>query len=258
MPADQPNAIQGLLKPLSGVTETSDYLVEGSAGKFASGGNIFQVPRFVLIGPGGGGETIRLGIFAAIHGDEPQSAEALVQFLQELEATPQAVAGYHIYAYPVCNPTGFVAKTRHNANGVSLSEQFWNGSSQPEVYYLEREMGIQRFHGIISIHTHSHCNGFTVNTTSAVLTWALAQPAIQAAHCFLPDSISNPDSSPVGTSPEFSNFLTINGELNPVPFELHISIPKWLPTPSQAHGAVAALKTILDSYRCLMSIGQNL
>jgi hypothetical protein len=54
------------------------------------------------------------------------------------------------------------------------------------------------------------------------------------------------------------DFLTVTDELNPAPFELHVGIPKLAPRPSQIHGAVGALKSILDTYRSLLSIGQNL
>jgi hypothetical protein len=54
------------------------------------------------------------------------------------------------------------------------------------------------------------------------------------------------------------DFLTVTDELDLSPFELHIGIPKHAPQPSQIHGTVGALKSILDSYRSLLSIGQNL
>jgi len=184
-----------------------------------------------------------------------------VEFLQELEVAPQAARGYHIYAYPVCNPLGFAARTR-SAAAEDLAGQFWSGSSQPEVYYLERELGVLRFHGVISLQTKNHSGGFLVDTQSAILNRALVQPAIQATQRFLPGSISKKEShagslraSPNATLPDF---LTVTDELDPAPFELHIGMPSHAPRPSQIHGTVGALKSILDSYRSLLSIGQNL
>jgi hypothetical protein len=259
---DQPNATQRLLKPLLDLVENSDHLVGGSVGHFLVEQNVFHIPRFIFMGPTGGGDTIRLGIFAGLHGDDPEGAEALVEFIKELERAPQSARGYHIYAYPVCNPIGFSARNHSNAAGEYLAEQFWGGSSQPEVYYLERELGVLRFHGVISLQTKNHSGGFLVDTKSDILNRALAQPAIQATHRFLPGSILKqvsptglPHASPGATLPDF---LTVTGELNPTPFELHIGIPKHTPKPSQIHGTVGALKTILDSYRRLQSIGQNL
>jgi len=260
--SDQPNATQRLLKPLLDLVENSDYLIGGSVGQFLVEQNLFQIPRFIFMGPTGGGDTIRLGVFAGLHGDDPEGAEALVELLQELETAPQVARGFHIYAYPICNPIGFAARTRSNAAGDDLAGQFWSGSSQPEVYYLERELGVLRFHGVISLQTQNHSGGFLVDTKSAILNRALAQPAIQATQRFLPGSIlkTESDTGSLHALPNAAmpDFLTITDELDPSPFELHIGIPKHAPQPSQIHGTVGALKSILDSYRSLLSIGQNL
>jgi len=259
---DQPNAIQRLLNPLLDLAKTSDYLVGGSVGRFLVRRNVFQIPRFVFMGPTGGGDTIRLGIFAGLHGNDQAGAEALVAFLKELEAVPQVARNYHIHAYPICNPVDFAARTQGNAAGEDLAQQFWSRSSRPEVYYLERELGVLRFHGVISLLPANQSEGFLVETKSAVLDRALAQPAMQATQRFLPGNMANKE--PLTGLPralpnaEMRDFLTATEELNPPPFELHIGIPKQSPQPSQIHGIIGALKSILDSYRNLLSIGQNL
>ena len=259
---DQPNATQRLLKPLLDLVEKSDYLVGGSVGQFLVDQSVYQIPRFIFMGPTGGGDTIRLAIFAGLHGDEAEGAEALVELLQELEAAPQAARGFHIYAYPICNPFGFAARTRGNADGEDLAGEFWNGSSQPEVYYLERELGVLRFHGVISLQAQNHSGGFLVDTKSDILNRALAQPAIQSAQRFMPGSIliTESDTASLRASPKPSlpDFLTVTDELIPAPFELHVGIPKLAPRPSQIRGAVGALKSILDTYRSLLAIAQNL
>lgn len=251
---DQKKPIQSLLNPLLDLAKNSDYLIAGSAGEFEAGAGIFQIPRFIFMGPGGGGDTVRMGIFAAIHGDEPEGAEALVKFLQELERDSQAARGYHLYVYPLCNPTGFMARTRNNVSNKDLSKDFWQGSSQPEVYYLEREMGVLRFQGVISVHTQSHSKSFSLNVNNAILSDALAKPAIQATQRFLSDGDLPPTSSRVVQK----DFLTRECELNPVPFEIHLGIPRRAPKPCQINGTVEALKATLDSYRTLLSIGQNI
>ena len=260
--SDQPNATRRLLKPLLDLVENSDHLIGGSAGQFLVEQNVFQIPRFIFMGPTGGGDTIRLAIFAGLHGHDLEGAESIVAFLQELEVDPQAAGGFHIYAYPICNPISFAADIRSNAADEAFAGQFWSGSSRPEVYYLEREMGVLRFHGVISLQTKTHSDGFLVETRSDVLNRALAQPAIQATRRFLPGRLSNeesradlPQGSPYASLPDF---FTVTDELKPVPFELHIGIPKHAPKPSQIHGTVGALKSILNSYHSLLSIGQNL
>ena len=250
----QEKPIQSLLKPLLELAEHSDYLIAGSAGEFTDGDGIFQIPRFIFMGPGGGGETQRLGIFATFHGDEPVGAQALVEFLQVLEIRPWLAKGYHLYVYPVCNPTGFLAQSPGNFSGEDLTRHFWRGSSQPEIYYLEREIGVLRFQGVISFYTQSDSESFAVNiANSVILNRSLAGPAIQAAQRFLPGSAFRAESLP---GPR--DFLTTGNELDPTPFELHCGIPARAPRPSQIHGSVGALKSILESYRSLISIGQNI
>lgn len=258
----QPNGTRRLLKPLLDLAEKSDYLVGGSVGQFVVQESVFQIPRFIFMGPAGGGDTIRVGIFAGLHVNDPEGAEALVAFLKELESAPQVARGCHIYAYPECNPVGFAARTRGHAAGEDLAGHFWRGSARPEVYYLEREMGVLKFHGVISLRTKRECTGFLVETQSPVLNQALAQPAIQAARRFLPGKLTgrDPDAGTLPVRPDAAlpDFLTVTEELNPAPFELHIGIPEQAPRPSQIHGTVGALKSILDSYRGLLAIGQNL
>jgi protein MpaA len=257
----QKTSIHSLLKPLLNLSETSDYLIASSAGEFAADKGIFQIPRFIFMGPGGGGDTLRLGIFAVFHGDQPEGAQALVEFLQELELRPEIARGYHIYVYPVCNPTGFVAQIRHNFSGEDLARHFWQGSSQPEIYYLEREIGVLQFHGVISIYTQNNSESFVINiNNSTVLSRTLVKPAIQLTQRFLPGSASKANPGTIKVSPDFypRDFLTTGRELDPVPFELHFGIPGRVPKPSQIHGTVNTIASILDTYRSLLSIGQNI
>jgi murein peptide amidase A len=255
----QSDAIQKFLRPLLDLAGNSDYLVAGSAGEFAVGRQVVQVPRFIFMGPGGGGDTICLGIFAGFYGDEPEGTEALIAFLQELEMKPQLARGYHIYVYPLCNPTGFVAHAHGNAGGEDLPRHFWRGSSQSEIYYLEREMGVLRFQGVISLLSDKQAGNFAVNISNVILNPALVPPAIEATQRYLPGRISNikTELSSSGNTPAV-DFLTITDELNPVPFELHIGIPQPIPKPSRIYGTVSALKSVLDSYRRFLSIGQNI
>jgi protein MpaA len=79
---------------------------------FDVSGESHVLPRYLFVGPRGGDTPIRLGIFAGIHGDEPEGVYALVQFIKLLEANPELAAGYYLSIYPVCNPTGFEDNTR--------------------------------------------------------------------------------------------------------------------------------------------------
>jgi hypothetical protein len=243
------------LQPLAELAEHSDFLIASTVGSFAFASQEFRMPRLIFMGPKGGGDTIRLGLFATFHGDEPEGAEALVEFFQELERAPGTAKGFHLYAYPVCNPSGLAAGTRDNSAGRDLAAEFWRKSAQPEIYYLEREMGVHAFQGVVSLHTGKSAVRFRAACRSPVLDAAIVQPAIRATRGFVPGVVQES-----GGSDDFipSGFLTATDELRPVPFEINLGIPRLLPKPSRVHGTAAALRSLLHSYRELMAHGQNL
>jgi murein peptide amidase A len=92
-PAAPPAAPTGFLSPFDEIAAQSDYLIAKPLVEFAHAGERHQIPRYVFLGPRGGGDTIRLGIFATIHGDEPEGALGLVRFLHALEKNPGLARG---------------------------------------------------------------------------------------------------------------------------------------------------------------------
>jgi hypothetical protein len=262
--SEEIGAAQRLLEPLITLAEISDSLIAGMVGEFEAGEKLFHIPRFIFMGPKGGGDTIRLGIFAAIDGRHPEGPEALVELLRDLDQYPATARGFHIYIYPICNPSGFAAGTRQNARGQDLAAHFWHGSNEPEVYYLERELGVHRFAGVISLHTRDHpaARHFHARTRHSLLNESLVRPALDAAHRFIlperdehqPEAIANPT---MGKSMP-ADFLTRTTELAPVPFEINLEIPGLAPKVSRIRGTVAALTAIMDSYRVLIGTQQNI
>ena len=124
-----PRSLAELLAPLESIAARSPSLIANRGAQFACGGQGYELPRYLFIGPKGGEDAIRLGIFAGIHGDEPEGVHALIQFLKLLEARPELATGYCLFVYPVCNPTGFEDRTRHARSGKDLIREFWNGST---------------------------------------------------------------------------------------------------------------------------------
>ena len=255
---------QRLLAPLLRLAKSSDSIVAGSVGEFEVRDKLYQIPRFIFMGPKGGGDTIRVGVFAAIHGDEPEGTEAIAALFQDLEDNPSTAKGYHIYAYPVCNPAGFDAATPHDARGQDLTAHFWRGSKQPEVYYLERELGVHRFAGVISLHGYNHpaSRRFFGLTRNSILNAALVQPALEVAQkLILPEGENRREQSAPdrdGFKSMRSDFLTRSRELTPLPFEINFEAPRLAPKESQIQGTVAALKVILESYRTLLATQQDI
>ena len=153
-------SIPELLAPLDQIAAGSPNLVADHGAQFQSGGQTYELPRYLFIGPKGGDDMIRLGIFAGIHGDEPEGVHALIQFLSMLERQPELATGYCLFIYPVCNPTGFEDRTRVARSGKDLNREFWHGSEEPGVKLLQSELVAHSFHGIISLHTDDSSQGF--------------------------------------------------------------------------------------------------
>jgi len=257
------NPIFDQVEALRKLAGTSRHLSYAEIGFFRHGGKAYTLPRFVFEGPGAEEEPVQIAVFAAIHGDEPATALAALEFLRRLEANPEAAHGYRLSVYPVCNPTGVEDGTRHSRSGVDLNRHFWKGSREPEVYYLERELGIHTFSGVISLHADDTTPGVYAYVRGATLTEALARPAIEAAEAFLPKATgavidSFPAQDALIHHHCFDGVLTNPAEQSPVPFEIIFETPHLAPLPLQVEAAVAALNRILQEYRPFLAIGQNL
>jgi murein peptide amidase A len=256
------NPIDLLLWPLRGLARGSDELFEKTIAQFERGGRPCEIPRFTLIGPPGGGDPLRIGIFAAIHGDEPEGAIALVRFLRQLAADPARARGYHIQAYPVCNPSGFVDGARHSSAGLDLNREFWRGSREPEVVALENELRSRRFHGIISLHADDTADGIYAYARGATITEGLVRPVLAAASRHLPLAKGGViDGFPADNAVLrecYPGILTHPGELHPAPFEIIFETPQRSPREAQVDATVAALFAVLDEYRGFMATGDNI
>ena len=263
MSLNRDNAVDRLLAPLVELARPPTARRRYSpVGEFDHGTCRYQLPRFVFQGPPSGGSTIRLGVFAAIHGDEPEGAVALRDFLLGLSRDPQLAQGYEVYAYPVCNPSGFEDNTRCSRAGYDLNREFWRGSEQPEVYYLERELGVHQFAGLVALHRDDTSEGVYAFVRGATLTEALAKPALAAAAQFLPlasgEIIDGFKAQNGLISQCYEGVLSNPPELKPLPFEIIFETPQTFATTAQTAAATAALGAILREYRHFIAYGQNL
>jgi hypothetical protein len=145
LPRVRRRAIADLLAPLDQIAAHSPNLVANHEAKFDADGETYELPRYLFVGPKGGDTPIRVGIFAGIHGDEPEGTHALVQFIKLLEAKPELAAGYYLSLYPVCNPTGFEDGTRFSRGGKDLNREFWKNSAEAEVRLLQAELVSRSF-----------------------------------------------------------------------------------------------------------------
>jgi hypothetical protein len=214
------------------------------------------------LGPKGGGDTIRIGIFAAIHGDEPEGALGLLKLLSLLERNPEIAQGYALFFYPVCNPTGFEDNTRHSRNGQDLNRQFWQNSPEPEVRFLETEIWTHAFHGILTLHSDDTSEGLYGFVNGSVLSENLLEPALRAAETFLPRNkrreIDGFQARQGIISQGYPGVLRSVPGLSTPPFEVTLETPQKMPLHLQAEAFAVALETILVEYRYLMAIAQNI
>src|ERR1051325_7114578 len=79
------NRTAALLAQLRAITLPSDFLARQPLQAVDSD---VHLERFVFEGPHGGGDPIRIALFAGIHGDEQAGAQALVRVAQELAREP--------------------------------------------------------------------------------------------------------------------------------------------------------------------------
>jgi hypothetical protein len=255
-------SIADLLAPLEQVAAKSPNIVVNRDARFEVDGESYVLPRYLFIGPKSGDAPIRIGIFAAIHGDEPEGAYAAVRFLQFLENYADLAAGYCLSVYPVCNPTGFEDNTRHSRRGKDLNREFWSKSGEPEVGLLQAELVSRSFHGIISLHVDDTSDGFYGIVGGATLTKHLIEPALKAADAFLPlDKRALIDGFPARQSvvrDTFPGVLSAPPIVRPRPFEIILEAPKGQSAFLTECAFVAALQSILAGYRKFISYAQNL
>jgi hypothetical protein len=261
-PLARRRSIAALLAPLDQIAVHSPNLVANYEAKFDENGETYELPRYMFVGPKGGDTPIRVGIFAGIHGDEPEGAHALVQFIKLLEAKPELATGYYLSLYPVCNPTGFEDGTRFSRGGKDLNREFWKNSAEPEVRLLQAELISRSFQGILSLHTDDTSDGFYGFAHGATLTKYLIEPALQATGKLLArndNRIIDGFRARNGViTDKYDGILSAPPKLRPRPFEIILETPAAPPEFQKQYAIVAALQTILTEYRKFIAYAPNL
>jgi protein MpaA len=255
-------SIADLLAPLERIAFQSSNIVVNHDARFKLGSETYELPRYLFVGPTGGDAPIHVGIFAGIHGDEPEGAYAVIQFIKLLESRPELATGYCLSFYPICNPTGFEDGTRFSRRGKDLNREFWKNSGEPEVRLLQAELVSRSFQGIIALHTDDTSDGFYGIVRGATLTKHLIEPALRAAEQLLPR-----DERPIidGFAARhgviydtFEGILTAPPKVRPRPFEIILETPSAPPAYIKEAAFVAALQTILVEYQKFIAYAPNL
>ena len=256
-------SIATLLAPLNELAERSEFVRAYRYGAFQVAGDRYSLPCFIFTGQGvGSADPIRLAIFATIHGDEPEGALALAEFYRELINQPTLASGYQIYAYPLCNPTGYEDKTRHSRGGKDLNREFWRSSDEPEVIHLEDELWRYHFDGLISLHSDDTTDGIYGFIQGPDISKELLLPALWAAEKVLPRNEQRIiDGFPATRGliqQGYAGVISAPPGVPLAPFDITFETPQAAPVHLQVQAYLAALKCILSEYRTVQSFGQNI
>src|SRR3954453_22118136 len=241
-------ALAGFLDPLRRLAGVQYQ----SLGAFEILGENYSIPRFLFHGPNSS-DPICIGLFAAIHGDEPAGAMAAAAFLQQLSAEPHLADNFHISVYPICNPTGFEDNTRHSRRGRDLNREFWRGSPEAEVEILEHELRTRHLHGLIQLHADDTSDGLYGFAPGNTLTENLPRPALTEAGKILPRNVNATiDGFAARDSIIYDSYdgvLAAPAQMVPIPFEIILETPHHAPIEKQIEAFVVAIKTIIAEYR---------
>lgn len=220
-----------------------------------------HIPKIVRR-PSRPGFGIKVGIFAGLHGDEEAGTLAAHELAEWAEGQPEELRDFELHLYPVCNPTGCAARTRHSHRDLDLNREFWTGSAEPEVRYLEEQLRAERYDGIVALHsddTSEGCYGFV---SGSLLSHHLLEPALAAAHPVLPrnhDDVIDGFPAERGIIKEgYPGVLCAPPEQHPRPLEIVFETPALAPLDLQVRATTIAVKTILAEYRQLQAYAANL
>ena len=248
-----PPELRRLLLPLLLEVTKSPYLIADSIGMWRVGEQRFWMPRFIFQRTQRTKYRIKVGIFAGVHGDEPEAVLGLVDLVRGLNARPEVARDYRLFIYPVCNPGGLVDGTRCSRTGADLNREFWQDSPEPEVRLLEAEIRRQRFDGIISLHTDDTSDGVYGFSHCGAGTDDLLHDALKTAHHALPRCRSKLiDGFPATNAIVrkcYAGVLSAPLEQQPRPWEIILETPQRAPVHLQRQAFVLAIGMILARYR---------
>jgi hypothetical protein len=250
-------SIQSFLEPL----RHAQGIQIDQLGAFEISGEKYSLPRFTFCGPNSS-DPIRIGIFAAIHGDEPAGALAAVKFLLDLASAPELAESFLLQVYPLCNPTGFEDNTRCSRRGRDLNREFWRASVEPEIEILERELRTGHFNGIIQLHADDTSEGIYGYVRGHTLTENLLRPALREAGKILPRNINATIDGFAARDgivyEHYEGVLAAPARIDPIPFEIILETPHHAAMELQVDALEVAMRTILSEYRRLISFAANI
>lgn len=209
-----------------------------------------MIRSYVLIGPRGQGLPIRLALIAGLSAEDAIATAALAKTLIELDLASLLAQDYALFGYPQANPWTF------GGTGREFTSDFWRGSVDPAVRFLERELEGNGFDAVIFIRGNQPISGFQIRTCSRLIATEVLWPAVGLAQRFVPlapEPIRLWSSSGLEPSSIFNT-----GHLRPRPFCLSLCTPRHQPGENQIAAIVFSLKQILYHYRAAIRYAEYL
>ncbi|MES2706838.1 MAG: succinylglutamate desuccinylase/aspartoacylase family protein [Verrucomicrobiota bacterium] len=203
--------------------------------------------------PGHGAPVVKVGIFAGIHGDEPAGSQTVRELAAWARRRPEELAGFELTLFPVCNPYGCKAGTRHSPCGMDLNREFWTGSDQCEVRALEKELRAGHFHLIVALHEDDTSEGLYGFAGDHPLSHRVLAKSLSDASLVLPVNaapVIDGFSAAGGIITEgYSGILTAPPEQRPRAVEIVFETPALAPMARRVVAGVVAVKSMLLAYR---------
>jgi hypothetical protein len=101
----------------------------------------------------------RILINAAIHGNEPASAETAARFIEELSGSPDKYDNLAIDIVPIVNPWGWVHDARYNQAGIDINRDFATFRSQ-EAEIIKQHLQHAAYDLMLDLHEDPKARGF--------------------------------------------------------------------------------------------------
>jgi protein MpaA len=114
-----------------------------------------NAPRTLLFAEVGDANAPSVVITAGVHGDEPAAPWALLSIVRDGLLDPRFA--YRIW--PCLNPSGYVAGTRHNAEGDDVNRSFSRGGATPEARAVITANRDRRFALALDLHEDFEADG---------------------------------------------------------------------------------------------------
>ncbi|HEX7863241.1 MAG TPA: hypothetical protein VF773_23130 [Verrucomicrobiae bacterium] len=251
-----------LLAALDRACVDSVNLLRKPLPSFEAGGNEFYISRYLFVGPRGGAEPIRVGLFTGLHGDEPEGTAALVEFALALEKSPELARNYFLFLYPMLNPSGFAALTRLTADGVNIANELWRNSTSVEVQQIQSEVWMHAFDGIVSLRTDASAEELRIEVGGPIFARHLFGNGLAHAQDILPQAIhSGPEALPRLKSALLekpNELIRAAPGVKPRPFEIVLTIPGRAAGLQQRAAVALLIQRALTDYRDFISYGANL